>query len=108
MIADNPEHFKAHIMTANAGETAMFWSAPKEIPLLTNKDSHIDMFVVYKQEEPDTPYHAFIKNEKSKVIEHWKAPNVGGDYEYLGVPGDDTWGDREGPTLAWIGTEWVM
>ena len=68
------------------------------------------MFVVYKDDGSDTPYHAFIKNEKSKVVEHWKAGAVGGDYEYLGVAGDGDWGDREGPAVAKIkgGEEWVM
>jgi hypothetical protein len=93
-------------MSANAGEIAKSWTAPKEIPLLTNRDSHMDMFVVHKDDNPDRPYHAFIKSEKSKVIEHWKSGAIGGDYERVGVAGD--WGKMEGPAVSRVqdGDKW--
>jgi hypothetical protein len=90
--------FNPYILTANAGEPLKSWSPPKEITLLTNKDTHIDMFVVHKDDEPDHKYHAFIKNEKSKVIEHWKALLVEGPYEWVGVAGN--WGRFEGPAVS--------
>ncbi|KAI0120729.1 glycosyl hydrolase [Xylariales sp. AK1849] len=106
-ICGKDPQFKPHILSANSGEPLKLWSAPKEIPLLTNKDSHIDMFVVRKQEDSDRPYHAFIKNEKSKVIEHWKAGLVEGPYDYVGVAGN--WGHMEGPAVSRTQDgKWIM
>lgn len=49
---------------------------------------HIDMFVVYKGDDKDTPYHAFMKNEKEKHIEHLTSKTAKGTWNY----GKDTWG----------------
>lgn len=106
-ICTGGKDFKPFILSANAGDPLKLWSAPKEIELTTNRDSHIDMFVVRKDDDQEKPYHAFIKNEKSKVIEDWKASVVGGPYEYIGVPGDD-WGHMEGPAVSRVqdGDKW--
>ncbi|KAK3329272.1 hypothetical protein B0H66DRAFT_17870 [Apodospora peruviana] len=103
--------FKPFIMSANAGETAKSWSEPKEIELVTNRDSHIDMFVVHKGDDQERPYHAFIKNEKSKVIEHWWSGSVAGPYNWIGVA-NGKWGKMEGPAVTQVEsdgkTKWIL
>lgn len=64
------------------------------------------MFVVRKEEDTSRPYHAFIKNEKSKVIEHWKAPLIEGPYDWVGVAGD--WGHMEGPAVSRAEGKWIL
>ncbi|KAI2601951.1 glycoside hydrolase family 43 protein [Hypoxylon sp. NC1633] len=70
---------------------------------------HIDMFVVYKSEDKDTPYHAFMKNEKEKHIEHLTSKTVKGTWNYVQTNDALGFGQREGPALTALPDgKWIM
>ncbi|KAI0013539.1 glycoside hydrolase family 43 protein [Xylariaceae sp. FL0662B] len=70
---------------------------------------HIDMFIVRKPEDKATPYHAFMKNEKEKHIEHLTAKTVKGPWEYKQTNNDLGFGSREGPGLTKLPDgKWIM
>lgn len=68
------------------------WSLP--VPLAGLGADHIDTTVV----KVGSTYHAFTKNEATKVLEHAVAPSVTGPYSFV-PPGD--WGTLvEGPSVV--------
>ncbi|MFT3661520.1 MAG: arabinofuranosidase [Gordonia sp. (in: high G+C Gram-positive bacteria)] len=83
--------FVPYLMTAlNRSLTA--WTRP--VPVAGLPADRIDTTIV----EADGRYHAFVKNEHKKVLEHAVADAVGGPYSFV-APGD--WGTYvEGPALV--------
>lgn len=103
--------WEPYITSAKQGEIAKNWNEPQLLGLIPNKknEGHIDMFVVYNEQDSDRPYHAIVKNEAAKHLEHWKAGSVDGPYDWVdGVH----LGTREGPAVTRVmddGTEkWLM
>ncbi|MBY6410327.1 arabinofuranosidase [Rhodococcus sp. BP-252] len=83
--------FVPYLMTAlNPSLTA--WSFP--VPLAGIGADHIDTTVV----EVGNTYHAFTKNETTKVVEHAVSPSLAGPYTFV-PPGN--WGSFvEGPAVV--------
>ncbi|KAI2616675.1 glycosyl hydrolase [Hypomontagnella submonticulosa] len=70
---------------------------------------HIDMFIVHKPDDKDTPYHAFMKNEDEKHIEHLTSKSVKGTWKYVQTNDDLGFGKREGPALTKLPDgKWIM
>lgn len=70
------------------------WSSPT--PLVGLAPNYIDTFVV----KIGNTYHAFVKNETTKYIEHATASNLAGPYTFVGTGDWAGWGSYvEGPAL---------
>ncbi|OTA97769.1 glycoside hydrolase family 43 protein [Hypoxylon sp. CO27-5] len=70
---------------------------------------HIDMFIVHKPDDKDTPYHAFMKNEAEKHIEHLTSKTVKGTWNYVQTNNALGFGKREGPALTTLPDgKWIM
>ncbi|TSD50272.1 arabinofuranosidase [Rhodococcus sp. KBS0724] len=83
--------FVPYLMTA-LEPSLRLWSLP--VPLAGIGADHIDTTVV----KVGSTYHAFTKNETTKVVEHAVAPSATGPYSF--VP-NGNWGTFvEGPALA--------
>lgn len=83
--------FVPYLMTA-LDPSFRLWSPP--VPLAGIGADHIDTTVV----KVGSTYHAFTKNEATKVIEHAVAPAVAGPYSFV-PPGN--WGSLvEGPAVV--------
>jgi hypothetical protein len=61
---------------------------------------HIDMFIIYKEDDTETPYHAFMKNEKEKHIEHLTSKTLKGTWNYVQTNDFAGWGKKEGPAVS--------
>jgi hypothetical protein len=69
------------------------WSGPTNMGFGPN---HIDTFVLKR----NSVYHAFIKNESTKYVEHATANSFGGPYTYVGWDNWAGWGSgKEGPAV---------
>lgn len=83
--------FVPYLMTA-LDPSLRSWSLP--VPIAGLGADHIDTTVV----KVGSTYHAFTKNETTKVVEHAVASSVSGPYAFV-PPGD--WGAfREGPAVV--------
>jgi hypothetical protein len=84
--------FRQYLFTAqNSNLTS--WSGPVDMGIAPN---HIDMFVV----KVGGIYHAFIKNETTKYIEHAICPSLIGVWTWVGTNDWAGWGaGLEGPAL---------
>ncbi len=70
------------------------WSARTPIGIPAN---HIDTFVV----KSGGTYHAFVKNETTKYIEHATAPSLTGPWTFVGTGNWAGWGSGlEGPAVT--------
>ena len=70
------------------------WSSPT--PLIGLGPNYIDLFVV----KVGNTYHAFVKNETTKYIEHATATKLTGPYTFVGTGNWAGWGNNlEGPAL---------
>jgi hypothetical protein len=90
---DSPEwDFKPYLYTAT-DDTLTKWSAPQPLGFGPN---YIDTFVV----TVGSTYHAFVKNETTKYIEHATASSLLGPWTFVGK---DNWAGfgsgKEGPAL---------
>jgi len=84
--------FKQYLFTAQ-NSTLTSWSGPVDMGIAPN---HIDMFVV----KVAGTYHAFIKNETTKFIEHAISSSLTGGWTWVGVNDWAGWGGGlEGPAL---------
>ena len=92
-LGDASYNFKPYIYTAqNSSLTS--WSGPVDMGIGTN---HIDTFVV----KSGTTYHAYVKNESTKYIEHATASSVTGPWTWVGTGNWAGWGSGvEGPALV--------
>jgi hypothetical protein len=84
--------FTPYYYTAlNAGLSS--WSGPTNMGFGAN---HIDTFVVKRS----GVYHAFIKNESTKYVEHATATSFGGPWSWAGYDNWAGWGSgKEGPAV---------
>ncbi|KAI1085514.1 glycoside hydrolase family 43 protein [Whalleya microplaca] len=70
---------------------------------------HIDMFVIYNPDDKETPYHAFMKNEEEKHIEHLTSKTIKGQWNYVQTNNKLGFGKREGPALTKLPDgQWIM
>ncbi|KAI1076939.1 glycoside hydrolase family 43 protein [Whalleya microplaca] len=70
---------------------------------------HIDMFVVHVASDSKTPYHAFMKNEDEKHIEHLTSTSLRGKWEYRQTNNFAGWGNQEGPAVTKLPDgKWIM
>lgn len=84
-IETEKDGFAPYILTSK-GKAGEFSDAePMDIYNYGNGvgQPHIDMFVVYVDSDKKTPYHAFMKNEKEKHIEHLISPSLKGKWRYV-------------------------
>jgi hypothetical protein len=83
---------KPYVYTAqNSALTS--WSSAVDMNIGTN---HIDTFVV----KSDSTYHAFLKDETSKYIEHATAASLTGPWTWVGTGNWSSWGSGyEAPCL---------
>lgn len=105
----NPDHvvresiFKPYIFTATSSDLES-WSRAQQLNVNESDEgllqSHIDMFVIYKEDDKSTPYHAFMKNEVEKYVEHLTATSVMGPWEYKQTNDFANWGIKEGPVVV--------
>ena len=105
----NPDHvvresiFKPYIFTATSSDLKS-WSRAQQLNVNESNEgllqSHIDMFVIYKEDDKSTPYHAFMKNEVEKYVEHLTATSVMGPWEYKQTNDFANWGIKEGPVVV--------
>ncbi|AGZ43831.1 glycoside hydrolase family 43 protein [Actinoplanes friuliensis] len=85
--------FQPYKITATSGDLST-WSARTAIGIPAN---HIDTFVV----RSGATYHAFVKNETTKYIEHATAPALTGPWTFTGTGNWAGWGSGlEGPALV--------
>lgn len=76
--------FKPYLFTAqNSALTS--WSGPVDLGIGTN---HIDTFVV----KSGNTYHAFVKDESTKYVEHATATNLTGPWTWAGTGNWAGWG----------------
>ncbi len=83
--------FVPYLMTA-LDPSLRLWGPP--VPLAGIGADHIDTTVV----KVGATYHAFTKNETTKVIEHAVAPSLTGPYSF--VPAGEWGSPREGPAVV--------
>jgi len=90
---DSPEwDFKPYLYTAT-NDTLTQWSAPQPLGFGPN---YIDTFIV----TVGNTYHAFVKNETTKYIEHATASALRGPWTFVGTGDWAGWGSgKEGPAL---------
>ncbi len=95
IVSLGPEgsNFKPYVFTAqNSALTS--WSGPVDMGIGTN---HIDTFVV----KSGSTYHAFVKDESSKYIEHATATSLTGPWTWVGTGNWAGWGSGlEGQCLV--------
>ncbi|GAA3928136.1 glycoside hydrolase family 43 protein [Actinoplanes auranticolor] len=85
--------FQPYKITATNGDLSA-WSARTPIGIPAN---HIDTFVV----KSGSTYHAFVKNETTKYIEHATAGSLTGPWTFTGTGNWAGWGSGlEGPALV--------
>ena len=77
-------NFKPYIFTAQ-NSTLTSWSTAVDMGIGTN---HIDTFVV----KSGSTYHAFVKDETSKYVEHATATNLTGPWTWVGTGNWTGWG----------------
>lgn len=96
-------------MTAKSGPLMKEWTPPEVIDI-KNIDNNIDMFVIHNPDDNETPYHAFMKNENEKFIEHLTASNFKGPYKFVQDKNFAGWGAMEGPAITRHpdGKQWIM
>ncbi len=86
-------HFIPQKITA-LNSSLSSWSDPT--PLIGLSPNYIDTFVV----KVGNTYHAFVKNETTKYIEHATATNLTGPYTFVGTGNWAGWGNNlEGPAI---------
>jgi hypothetical protein len=90
---DSPEwDFKPYLYTAT-DDTLSRWGAPQPLGFGPN---YIDTFIV----TVDSTYHAFVKNETTKYIEHATASSLRGPWTFVGANDWAGFGSgKEGPAL---------
>jgi hypothetical protein len=92
-LGDANFQFRPYIFTA-LNSTLTSWSGPVDMGIGTN---HIDTFVV----KSGTTYHAYVKNETTKYIEHATAGSLTGPWTWVGTGNWAGWGSGvEGPALV--------
>ncbi|KAI6086762.1 glycoside hydrolase family 43 protein [Hypoxylon rubiginosum] len=70
---------------------------------------HIDMFIVHVASDTATPYHAFMKNEDEKHIEHLTSSSLKGTWEYRQTNDFAGWEHQEGPALTTLPDgKWIL
>ena len=85
--------FQPYKITATSGDLST-WSARTALGIPAN---HIDTFVV----KSGSTYHAFVKNETTKYIEHATAGSLTGPWTFTGTGNWAGWGSGlEGPALV--------
>lgn len=85
--------FRPYVFTATDSSLSN-WSGPVDMGIGTNR---IDTFVV----KTGGTYHAFVKNESSKYIEHAIASNLLGPWSWVGTANWANWGaGYEAPALV--------
>jgi hypothetical protein len=86
--------FQPYLMTA-ADPSLASWTMPA--PLAGIGMNHIDTVMI----KTGAVYHAFVKNETTKFVEHAIAPSPVGPFLFVGTGDWAHWGaPREGPSLA--------
>lgn len=86
--------FRPYLMTATDPGLAG-WTTPA--PMAGIDTNHIDLVLVHT----GPVYHAFVKNETTKYVEHAVALSPEGPYTFLGTGNWAGWGaPREGPSLT--------
>ncbi|KAI0008305.1 glycoside hydrolase family 43 protein [Xylariaceae sp. FL0662B] len=110
-IETDKDGFAPYILTST-GKAGEFTKAE---PIKLNNygngkgQPHIDMFVVHVDSDKKTPYHAFMKNEDEKHIEHLTASSLRGIWEYKQTNNFGGWGNQEGPALTKLPDgKWIM
>lgn len=58
------------------------------------------MFIVHVASDTATPYHAFMKNEDEKHIEHLTSSSLKGTWEYRQTNDFAGWEHQEGPAVS--------
>ena len=85
--------FKPYLFTAQ-DQTLTTWSGPTPLGLGPN---YIDTFVL----KPNGIYHAFLKNETTRYVEHATAAKVTGPWTFVGTGNWAGWGSgMEGPCVT--------
>ena len=104
------EVFKPYIISANSGPLLQTWTMPPREIDVASGESHIDMFVVYNPDDAENHYHAFMKNEEKKYIEHLTAKLIEGPYQYVQTNDFAGWGAMEGPAVTRHpdGKQWIL
>ncbi|MGD0744584.1 MAG: glycoside hydrolase family 43 protein [Verrucomicrobiota bacterium] len=91
-IGPDDTNFKQYLFTAQNSELTS-WSGPVDMGITPN---HIDAFVV----KVGGTYHAFVKNETTKFIEHATSSSLIGGWTWVGTDNWSGWGPGyEGPAL---------
>jgi hypothetical protein len=90
---NNDTDFKPYVFTAqNASLTS--WTGPVAIGVGPN---YIDAFAM----KVGSVYHLFVKNEKTRYVEHATAPSLTGPWTFVGTANWAGWGSgREGPCVV--------
>jgi len=84
--------FRPYIFTATDSSLTS-WSGPVDMGIGEN---HIDTFLV----KSGSTYHAFLKDESSKYIEHCTSSGITGPWNWVGTGNWSGWGSGyEGPCL---------
>ncbi|KAI0181185.1 glycoside hydrolase family 43 protein [Hypoxylon sp. FL1284] len=110
-IKTKDDPFAPYIFTANngmgsfgAGEKLDVYNHGKGV-----HQAHIDMMVVHKADDKDTPYHGFMKNEDEKHIEHLTSKTAKGKWNYVQTNNDLGFGKKEGPSVTTLPSgKWIM
>jgi hypothetical protein len=104
------EVFKPYIISANSGPVLQTWTMPPREIDVASGERHIDMFMVYNPDDAENYYHAFMKNEEKKDIEHLTAKLIGGPYGYVQTKHFSGWGPMEGPAVTRHpdGEQWIL
>lgn len=91
---NNYGNFTPHLFTATSDDL-MSWDGGVQMQGI--QPNYIDTFVV----RSGATYHAFTKNENSKIIEHATASELEGPYTFVGTGNWAGWGSTavEGPCL---------
>jgi hypothetical protein len=85
--------FRPYVFTAQ-NNALTSWSGPQDMGIGTN---HIDTFVV----KSGSTYHAFVKDETSKYIEHATSSSITGPWNWAGTGNWANWGSGlEGPCVV--------
>ncbi|KAI6087361.1 glycoside hydrolase family 43 protein [Hypoxylon rubiginosum] len=110
-IKTKQEEFAPYIFTAKGGLTS--FGAGEKLDVYNYGSGvgqpHIDMFIVHKADDKETPYHAFMKNEKEKHIEHLTSKSAKGTWNYVQTNNALGFGNREGPAVTKLPDDkWIM
>ncbi|MGA7743819.1 MAG: glycoside hydrolase family 43 protein [Polyangia bacterium] len=86
-------NFQQYVFTAQ-DSTLTSWSGPTELGIATN---YIDTFIA----KLGTTYHAFLKNDGTRYLEHATAENLTGPWTFVGTGDWAGWGSGlEGPAIV--------